>query len=117
MTPTKRKLAEWQRKIANGKRKQAEAVQLEKEEVWRRLSDTGLTPLEIEVKKARFSRLNVQWTMEPIIMGDNYTSPDLLQDIAKQIQKEIDEEVLRTIKFTSVIDEEIEKQTIVKLNK
>jgi hypothetical protein len=67
-------------------------VQLEKEEVWRRLSDTGLT-----------------W--------NNYTSPDLVQDIAKQIQKEIDEEVLRTIKFTSVIDEEIEKQTIVKLNK
>ena len=36
-----KKITEWQRKIANGKRKQAEAIQREKEKVWDRLKDTS----------------------------------------------------------------------------
>ena len=31
------KVTEWQRRIANGKRKQAEAIQREKDKVWDRL--------------------------------------------------------------------------------
>ena len=36
-----KKISEWQRKINNGKRKQAEAIQREKEKVWDRLKDTS----------------------------------------------------------------------------
>ena len=35
------KINEWQRKINNGKRKQAEKIQREKDKVWDRLKDTS----------------------------------------------------------------------------
>lgn len=55
-----RKMLEWERKIRNGKRKQAEAVQREKEKVWDRLK---------QVDKPRFTTRSVTATTRTLRTG------------------------------------------------
>ena len=120
MSRSQDKLAEQKRKIAKGLRKQAEAVQRDKDEVWAKLSDTGIRVPEFEIQwqniTTKSRKLAAGWKIEE---GSDMVSlhhPDLEKILAKQIQEDIDAEILKTLKFSYEIDQEIAKQTMFPIN-
>ena len=82
------KLDVWRRKIRNGKRKQAEAVQREKEKVWDKLKEDPMQRRTLEGK----------WTVETVYDLEALHGIDVESELAKTLVEEIDKEILNELR-------------------